>query len=507
MDKNNIENKEINHNLIAITKGAGFFGFGRIVGKGLNFVITLVLVRFLGISVFGLYSLGLIIFNIFSLIAKLGLDNGSLKYVSAYQSDKDKERTKGVIIQSIILPLISGLIIGIIVYVFSPQIAQIFQKEGLIPIIKIFAIGIPFSALLPVLGEINKGFKINKHQILATNVVKPLTRLGLIFLVILLGYNVLGIVWTEIIAIISGVLFLFFSIKKLFPEIALKEVIPKFETKKLLSTSIVLLTIGMTSFLIQWTDILMVGYFLPSESVGIYKVIIQITILVEFSISAFNSIFAPTISSLYHQKKKKQLEKLFKTITRWGFYLGFLVFLIILSSSNELLQLFGKIFSAGKNSLLVLSFGQLINVLVGATGYMLIMTGQEKIESINAACVLILNIILNLILIPKFGILGVAIASAVSLSIINIVRIIEIHSSLKIHPFDFRFSKGLGAGIISLSLALPLKTYFLLESHYLVNLILSSLFTLITFLILLFLFKFGKEDKFILKKIKQKILL
>jgi len=503
--ENNIDKQENNRELSIIAKGAGIFTFGRIIGVGLSFITTLILVRFWGAAVFGLYSLGLIILSIFSLVAQLGLSNGSLKYIALYWGKKNKEKTKGVIIQSIIFPLAFGLIIGVVIYIFSHQIANIFQKKELIPIIQLFAIAVPFSALLPVLGGITRGFKTNKYQVLAVNIIKPITNIGLILFFIFCSYNLLGIIWAHIISIILGTLFLLYSIKKIVPGITSKDVIPSFETKKLLSTSVPLLAIGMISFLIHWTDTLMVGYFLPTESVGIYRVAIQIATLVAIFLSAFNSIFASTISDFYHKKKKENLNSLFKTITRWGFYSGLLIFLIILISPNEILKLFGQEFIKGKNSLLILSLGQLINVGVGATGFMLNMTGREKIESLNAFGVLVINIILNLILIPKIGILGAAIATATSLGIINILRVIEIHFSLKIHPFDIKFLKGIGSGVVAFLLVILIKNYLLVNTPYLINLILSSLFVSIIFFTLLFFFKFTEEDKFIFRKIKNKI--
>jgi len=401
--------------------------------------------------------------------------------------------------------LVLGLAIGFIVYIFSSQIADIYQKKDLAPVIKIFAIAIPFNALLPVLSGITRGFKTNKYMVIGTNIIETVLSLCFIFLFSYLGYGLSGAIWAKIIAIIAAVLFLLYSIRKLFPGIVLKEIIPKFETKKLISTSAPLLAIGMISFLIHWTDTLMVGYFLLAEDVGVYRVAIQIATTISLFISAFNSIFASTIADFYNKREKKGLNILFKTVTRWGLYLGLLVFLVILISPNEILQLFGTNFISGKNSLLLLSLGQLINVGVGATGFMLMMTGREKIESLNATGVLILNVILNLLLIPKLGILGAAIATSVSISMINIMRIIEIYYSLKIHPFNIKFLKGIVGTIITFIIVFLFKKYLLLDLHYLINLLLSSLLILILFLSLLFLFKFEEEDKFIYEKLKSRI--
>jgi O-antigen/teichoic acid export membrane protein len=491
--------------LTILTKGAGFFTLGHIISVGLDFVIVIALARFLGAYSYGLYSLGIIVLSISSLIARFGLNNGVLKYVALYSGVNNEEKTKGTIIQSIIFTLALGLVIGFIVYIFSSQIADIYQKKDLAPVIKIFAVAIPFSALLPVLSGITRGFKTNKYMVIGTNIIKVIANLVFIILFFYLGLGLSGAVWANIIGIIAAVLFFLYSIKKLFPGIILREIVPKFETKKLLSTSVPLLAIGMISFLIHWTDTLMVGYFLSAEDVGIYRVAIQVATTILIFINAFNSIFASTISDFYYRNKKEDLNNLFKTVTRWGLYLGLLVFLIILISPDEILQLFGKSFLLGRNSLLLLSFGQIINVGVGATGFMLMMTNREKIESLNAAGILILNIILNLILIPRLGIIGAAIATSVSIGVINILRVIEIYFSLKIHPFNIKFIKGISAASITFMLAFLFKRYLLLNMHYLINLILSSLFASVIFFILLFLFRFEEEDKFILKKLKYRI--
>lgn len=257
--------------------------------------------------------------------------------------------------------------------------------------------------------------------------------------------------------------------------------------------------------IVHWTDILMVGYFLPAEEVGIYRVTVQVAMLVAVFFVAFNSIFSPIISNLYYRKKKENLQSVFKTVTRWGFYLGFLVFLIIIVSPNEILKIFGTDFLSGRNSLMVLSVGQLVNVGVGGVGFMLMMTGREKLESLNTLGVLILNIILNLLLIPRLGILGAAIATTASISTISVIRVIEIYFSLKIHPFNLEFLKGIGAGVLAVSWSFLLKNCLFLDLHYFINLILSSSLILTLFSIFLFLFKFESEDKLIFQKIKQKL--
>lgn len=491
--------------LTTIAKGAGLSIFGNFFNTGANFIVALALIRLLGVANFGLYSLGVEILGISAMFATIGLTSGSLKYVAVYKGINDQRRLKGVILQSTFLTLFFGVLLAIIVFLFSDKIALLFKKPDLGPALQIFAIGIPFFALMSVFGPITRGFKTTKYVVLTTKIAQPLVYLFLICLVYISGSKLLGVTWAYILTIATLAVMLFFSLKKLFPGLLSKKLVALFEIKKLLTLSLPLMSVEVILFLVHRTDIFIIGYFLPAESVGIYRVALRGAAFVAMFLTALNSIFTPIISDLYHRQKRKALEALFKTVTRWGFYFGFLIFLIIVISPNELLRVFGADFLVGKNSLIILALGQLINVSVGCAALMLMMTGYEKMESLNSVGVLILNIILNLTLIPRWGILGAAIATAVSYNIANIIRLIEIYFSLQIHPFNVKFLRGIVAGLIAITITFFWKNALFVNWHYLINLGLSSLFILIIFVIFLFLFKFEKEDKFIFKKIRQKL--
>jgi len=497
-----IKNQE---ELNLVARGAGIFTFGYIFEALIVFVTTIVLTRALGASDFGLYSLGLVVLQAGAVIALFGLNNGALKYISAYLALSDKERVKGTIIQAIAFPLVFGVFLGAIAYFCSGSIAEFFNKPGLESVIKIFSFGIPFFALMQSCEAVTRGFKTAKYKVLGEKILKPSLNFVLVLILYFFGYRLLGMVWAFVIAILFTVLFLFWSIKKVFPEISFKNVIPKFETKRLLTTSCSLMFVWIILFLLQWTDISMIGYFLSSNEVGIYQVAARVSLLMIMFLSAFGAIFAPVISALYHKGENQKLASTFKTVTRWGLSLTLLVFLVLIMSSEEVLRVFGSGFVLGTSSLVVLCLGKLVFVGVGVSGFILTMTGREKLESLNALGILILNVVLNMILIPVFGILGAAIATAISLILLNIIRVLEVYVFLKMHPFDIKFLKSIFAATLTFLLVFPLKYCLFSNLHYLLNLILTSFVILTLFSFFLFLFKFEKEDRFIFEKIKGKL--
>jgi len=497
-----IKNQE---ELNLVARGAGIFTFGYIFEVIVVFITTIVLTRVLSVADFGLYSLGLVILQAGSIIALFGLNNGALKYISAYLALNDKGRVKGTIIQVMAFPLVFGIFLGIVTYLYSGLIAQFFGKPGLELVIKVFAFGIPLFSLMQSAEAVTRGFKTAKYKVLGEKIIKPSLNFVLVLILYFLGFRLLGAVWAFVIAVFFTVLFLFLGVRKVFPEISFKSIVPKFETKKLLTTSASLMFIWVVLFLLQWTDISMIGYFLTSDKVGIYQVAVKASLLMMMFISAFGSIFAPIISALYHKGEKQKLASTFKTVTRWALFSTLLVFLVLIISPQEIMKIFGSEFVLGASSLIILALGQLVHAGAGSSGYILIMTGRERMESLNDICVLILNVVLNIVLIPKFGILGAAIATAISFSLLNIIRVIEVYVFLKMHPFDVKFLKGIFSAVLTFLLVFPLKYYLFSNLHYFWNLVLTSFIILILFSSFLFLLKFEKEDKFMFEKIKRRL--
>ena len=491
--------------LIIITKGAGFSFLGRILGKAIGLIVTVVLTNVLGSTSYGLYSLGLVIIKITSMFARFGLNNAVVKYVSAYLSVGDKSRVRGVIIQSAFFSTLFGVFAGAILYILSGQIAFFFNKPNITPVLKIFSFGIPLLSLLPVLGGAARGCKNTKPEVVSTHIVTPLVNLLAIFVVYFLGYRLLGVVWAYIAGFLAGNLILAAYILKLFPELKQRGLSPAFETGKLLSTSGPLMLIGVTIFFIHCTDTLMVAYFLPAEKIGIYRVAVRIATLQMVFLTAFNSIFAPIISDFHHRDEKEKLHSLFKTVTRWGFSLALMVFIIIVVSPCEILRMFGGEFVSGQYSLIILSIGQLVSVGTGGVGIMLMMTGMEKLEFVNSVMTLIMNVVMNILLIPRFGIVGAAIATAFSIIIINFIRVIEIYLRLHCHPFSLKFMVSMVAGALSIFIIILFKNYFFNSLHHFTNLALSSITVVILFVSFLFLFGFEEADKFILREVKQRL--
>jgi len=493
--------------ITTIAKGAGIVFFGTLLGTGLKYLFELIIARDLGPKSFGIFFLGFTIFKILERVSTVGLPNGVLRYVALYKGIEDRERIKGTIVLSIKIVLIMGGIIAVFIIIFSSTISvNLFHESNLSLILKIFGAGIMFTALTEILVFSTQAFQIMKYKVMVRMIIEPGSRFFLVIIFFLLGWKLIGAGVSFLISLIIGTFLAFYYLKKTFPLITEKEISPIYETKSILHFSWPLFFVGFFDIFIFHINTLMLGHFKTSQEVGIYGAAQRTAFLIPIVLNAFNAIFAPMIADFYHRGEYKKLESLFKIVTKWVFTVSFPVFLLVVFFAKEILSLWGKEYIAGAICLIVICGAQLINCSVGSVGYMIMMTGRTEINLLNTIIVLAMTISLNLLLIPKFGILGAALSLAIAIGTINTIRLIEVYLILKIHPYKVDFLKPLIAGISSLFIMFIIKGYLLKIESLIIFLASNTLIFILIYGLVLYAFKMSKEDKIVIDKIKSKLI-
>lgn len=490
-----------------VAKGTGITFSGSIVGGTFLYISSLIIARLLGAELLGIYVLGYAIFSFSALLARIGLDSGALRYVSIYNEARDRKRIKGVLVQSFLVSFLAGLGIGIVSYFGSEWIATtIFKIDELDKVIRVFSFGIPFMATMFVAATATRGFQKMQYFVYIVNIFQPLTKLCLILIFYWAGLELYGVVWATVISAVLGLLLVaVFYIKRVFPEL-ISNIKPLFETRKLLEFSIPMFFSALVGLFFVWTDVLMLGYFHSPSEVGIYRVASQTSLLLMLVLSALSSIFAPITAELYNKKEMDKLNSLFKIVTRWGFYICLPIFLIMVFLPKEILSLFGLQFIGGWYALIILAFAYFIHVSLGDVGWVLAMCGRQKLWFYIIIIMAALNIGVNLLLIPKFGIAGAAMATGISMVGLHLVGLVVVRYLLKLFPFDGRHLKGLAAGIVACIFALVLRNLDINQHPIIFPLFLS--FSIVgVYVLMLFIFRLNEEDKTIIGILRKKALM
>jgi O-antigen/teichoic acid export membrane protein len=219
----------------------------------------------------------------------------------------------------------------------------------------------------------------------------------------------------------------------------------------------------MGSILYNRVDILIVGIFLSGTVVGIYNVSVLVSAMIAIPLLAFNQMFAPIASELYHNGSVRELEDVYATVTRWTFQLSLLPVIGVFVYGQEILAVFGPEFGRGAIVLLLFAIAQLTNCAVGPSGYLLMMTGHQYLNLVNQVGAGIVNVILNVVLILEFGFIGAAVSTATVLTAINGIRVVEIWYLEGFFPYDRTYLKpvfgGAVAGIVMVMVSITLSGF------------------------------------------------
>jgi O-antigen/teichoic acid export membrane protein len=491
-----------NRDATALASGASVSLIGKITGRVIHLLGQIVLARYLGPEVFGLYAIGWTILHIIGVITPLGLHNGVIRFGSVYWM-KDHSRLKSVLIQSISIAIIFGFFIGIIEFIAAPKIEQIYKQDGLADTIRLFALAVPFLTGLKVTAAATRVTQRMKFAVIAEDISQPTVNLLLIALVYFTGRGLLGVAASETLSFIFALSLAWFFLGRLFSDTIAVKIVARQSSKELMLFSLPTVLTGMFSVLIIWTDRLLLGFFRPAADVGIYQAVSQSSTLFAIILNGFNAMFIPMIASLYNKGETKRLNNLFKISTKWGLYLSLPIIVTIFFASKDIIMtVFGAKYIEGSLSLIILSVGQLVNVATGAVGFMLIMTGRQNDWLVISCLAWIINLILNLILIPPLGILGSAIATSISVSLLFFTGLFRVKHKLNMWPYDWRYIKGLVA-IVFVALVLSMMNFLLIKPIALFVFLEASV-AYIVFMLTLFMLGLDSEDKEFLNVVRNR---
>ena len=208
------------------------------------------------------------------------------------------------------------------------------------------------------------------------------------------------------------------------------------EWKHLLGFSTPVMFMQFLNYFIMWSDVLIMGIFRSKAEVGIYAIASRLAAAVSMPTDSLGASLAPSFSGLVGRADPEGLKRLFHTSTRWIFLLGTAICLGLVLGGLPVLHLFGKDFQAGYLPLCVLAIGQMATATFGANGTLITMSGHPKVNLYNAIFMGVGNLGLNLYLVPRYGALGAACAAALSWTLVNVTRAVEIWFILKIGPWD-----------------------------------------------------------------------
>ena len=195
-------------------------------------------------------------------------------------------------------------------------------------------------------------------------------------------------------------------------------------SKTWLIGSLPFVVIAGISIINQRTDRLMLGALQDIKSVGLYSVAVQMAMVVNFTLLGLNQAIAPLVAERHDANRSKELQKTLIQATNIATLGSLLIVAALVALGPIVLAIFGPDFSDSYLPMIILAVGQLLNVASGPVGTILSMSRQERFVGIGMLASVVCNILLNFLLIPRYGVNGAAIATAVSVGVWNLLMVV-----------------------------------------------------------------------------------
>ena len=391
----------------------------RIVSIISGFYLMHLITNIYGSEGMGVFALSQTILMIMVLLSVFGTDTASLKYSSEYFSNKDYNKLNSFYSSIIKLVLILSIFISFFVFFIRGELSVFLNKPFLNQSLVFISLSILPMSFININSESLRG--IGEYS-LFTALRYVLLPIFTILLIYIIGDN--NDLFSPIkayaisINIICLISFIYWFKKIDFFKYYFKI---NSNLKDLITYSFPVLISNSMLLLIQWIDIIILGYFETSSAIGIYSVIMKISLFSSVILFSINSIVASEFSKLFSQNKMDDLRLLIKKSSKIIFFITIPILILIIVFAESILGFFGTDFMVSKKTLYILMIGQFINILCGSVGYILLMTDKQNIFKNIMIFATFFNIVMNIILIPLYSINGAAIASSISLILWNVI--------------------------------------------------------------------------------------
>lgn len=442
---------EASQALQKIARGTGIIFAGTVISMFFGFLSRALIARYFSTGEYGVFNLALTVLSIALVIATLGFPN-SLPREIAFYKEKDPSRIDKLIPTALIIVALSSILLVMFLTLEAGNIARIFKDERLAQALTVIAFALPFSALTSIIISISRGFGRVRERVYFQNVVYPTAFLLLIISGVLLNLNFNFVFLAYITAQAFMLLALMVDASRMkilrfrfYLDLALG--------KELIAFSIPLLFTGILGFVMTWADTLMLGYYKGSEVVGLYNSASPIAKLLPVFLNSAGFLYVPLASGFYARGKLDEMGRVYQILTKWVFLLTLPLFaLMFLFPKAVIMFFFGEKYVPAAPALQILATGFMFHTLVGLNGLSLIIAGESRFISLSTFIASVLNVVLNTLLIPEYGMVGAATATSVSYLVSNLLNSIRLYQVTRIHPFSRNYVKPLVISFVLLGI-------------------------------------------------------
>lgn len=431
MDDEPDENRSTIDSLTTVASGGMLVSGSKVISLVVGFLAQIAMARLLTESGYGQVVLTLAVTNFAALVATLGLGEGLMREFPHHEDEPAK--ASGVIRAGILIGIVSGGAIGVAIFLLAPILATVaFDDPSLVPLLRIGAIGVPCLVFINVAVALAQGGRDARVHAYVNQLSQPTFRMVFITILLLAGIGAIGAVAGAVTAFIISAIFAVYLAYRSLPSYNVE---PAPMYREVLLFSIPLLAANGMGFVNSQIDIFMIGYFLESSALGIYNISLQLSNVTTAMFGTLGFLLPPMLTRLYDQDQKREMRRLFQLMAKWTVILSLPAFIVLIFATEPAISLlFGRDYSSGATALRLLLVGKLYMICTGLYKQSLVALGHNRVASLLIFIETLINVVLNLLLVPIYGFEGAALAMSLSTLVGNSLGIWLLYRWYGIQP-------------------------------------------------------------------------
>jgi len=378
----------------------------------LAYLSQIFLARWLGVQDYGYYSMATTIAILLSMMGSMGFPMSMGRFMPQYLGEKDPGHFKGLLSYATRMSLLTSILLCALAF---PFITYTGMASAEIRVMWLALVLVPLLALGDLIGPALRSQSLWLESFLPKMLLAPALLLGFAWLLhqrageLTAAHMTLALILASVVSV--G---LEWALNKIKESKEIKQAKEKEEEKPWMHASLPMLAMMLFGVIVNRADLILIGIIAGHHEAGIYAVVLFTAELVALFKDAAKTVVTSIIAPLFHKKDYDSIQALGAYLSRMAFGFTLAGAALIAFFGHQLLAIFGSEFTAGYQALLILLVMQLLRSASGIPGLLLIMTGKQtqlvKVYSLSV----VVQVALLAILVPRFGIVGAAIATTIT---------------------------------------------------------------------------------------------
>lgn len=422
----------------AVARGGAANLAGAAVSAVANFLVVVVVARFLSPSAAGAFFGVTSLFLIVETIVRLGSDTGAVYFVSRWRALGTPERIRPALRAAAGPVLAASVAVGALMVVLAPWLADL-VSDGTARTrgeVRLLAVLVPVAVLYDVFCAATRGFARMRTSVVLEKLLRPLLQVALVVAVLVAGWDgwlaaAWGVPYVLVVVLAAR------ALRRLCAPLPAHDLAPRAVAREFWSFALPRAVAGVAQIVLQRLDIVLVAALRGPGEAAVYTAASRFLVLGQFFSQAIAAPVQPRLSAALADHDTGRARGLYRVSTTWIVLVAWPTFLVAAVFAPEYLSAFGHDYrsTAAIAVVVLLAASMLVATGVGVVDSVIIMAGRTSWNLATTLLAVAVNVGVDVVLVPPFGIVGAAVGWCAAILASNVVPLVVAWKGLGLHPF------------------------------------------------------------------------